>query len=69
MYVGNVIAGRSREMEAIIDLNFKDEKKEEFVYSVSLTMRKYDIHVGTYDTYEEAGEVADNIDKALEELK
>jgi len=68
VYVGNKIAGRDRDMEAIIDLRFKDEKENDFIYDVSLTLRRYDIHVGTYDTYEEAGRVSDNIDRSIKEL-
>lgn len=69
MYVGNRISGRSRYMEPMIDLIFKDDDKEEFAYRVVLTTRRYDIEVGIFDTYEEAGQVSDNIEKSLEELK
>lgn len=69
VYVGNVVSGRNRDMEPVIDLVFKDENKEEFAYKVSLSMRRYDIEVGVFDTYEEAGQVSDNIEKSLEEMK
>lgn len=69
VYIGNVVAGRNRDMEPVIDLVFKDENKEEFAYKVSLSMRRYDIEVGVFDTYEEAGQVSDNIEKSLEEMK
>lgn len=69
VYAGNVVAGRNRDMEPVIDLVFRDENKEEFAYKVSLSMRRYDIEVGVFDTYEEAGQVSDNIEKSLEEMK
>ncbi len=68
VYVGNKISGRHRHMEPMIDLVFSDENKEEFAYRVVLTTRRYDIEIGTYDTYEEAGQVSDNIEKTIEEL-
>jgi len=68
VYIGNKIAGRDREMEALINLVLKEDDDTEFQYEVCMTLRRYDIHVGTYDTYEEAGEVADNIEKSLKEL-
>ena len=68
VYVGNKIAGRDREMEALINLTIKKDDDMEFQYEVALTLRRYDIHIGTYDTYEEAGKVADNIEKSLKEL-
>jgi hypothetical protein len=55
-------------MEPVIDLVFKDESKEEFAYRVSLTTRRYDIEVGVFDTYEEAGQICDNIEKTVKEL-
>ena len=68
VYIGNKIAGRDSEMEAIINLVLKEDDDTEFQYEVALTLRRYDIHVGTYDTYEEAGKISDNIDKSLKEL-
>lgn len=68
VYVGNKIAGRYRYMEPMIDLIIKDEEKSEFGYKVSLTVRRYDITIGTYDTYEEAGEVCDNIEARMREV-
>lgn len=68
VYVGNKISGRPRYMEPMIDLVFKDDSKEEFAYRVVLTTRRYDIEVGIFETYEEAGEVCDNIEKTIEEL-
>lgn len=69
VYLGNVIAGRNKDMVPAIDLIFKDEKNEEFLYRVVLTMRRYDIEVGIFETYEEAGKVSDNIERSLEEMK
>lgn len=69
VYVGNKISGRRRHMEPMIDLVFKDDGKEEFAYRVVLTTRRYDIEVGIFDTYEEAGEVSDNIEKTIKEIQ
>lgn len=68
VYVGNKISGRSRHMEPMIDLVFSDESKEEFAYRVVLTTRRYDIEIGVFETYEEAGQICDNIEKTMEEL-
>lgn len=56
-------------MEPMIDLVFKDKDKEEFSFKVSLVTRRYDIEIGVYDTYEEAGRVCDNIEKTIKELQ
>jgi hypothetical protein len=69
VYIGNKISGRVRYMEPMIDLSFKDDVKEDFAFKVSLTTRRYDIYVGTYDTYEEAGRVVDNIERTMRELQ
>ena len=68
VYVGNKISGRHRYMEPIIDLVINDENKEEFLYKVSLVTRRYDIEIGIYETYEEAGQVCDNIEATIKEL-
>lgn len=69
VYIGNKIAGRYPHMEPMIDLVFKDGENEEFSFKVSLTVRRYDITIGVYDTYEEAGQVCDNIEKTIKELQ
>lgn len=69
VYIGNKIAGRYPYMEPMIDLVFKDGENEEFSFKVSLTVRRYDITIGVYDTYEEAGQVCDNIEKTIKELQ
>lgn len=70
VYIGVKISGRHKHMESVIDLDIKkgtEGEDIEFVFKVSLTTRRYDIYVGTYDTYEEADKIAANIDRAIEE--
>jgi hypothetical protein len=70
VYVGVKISGRNKHMQAVIDLTMDppvEDKDIELKYAVSLTTRRYDIYVGTYDSYEEAARIADNIDKSIEE--
>lgn len=67
VYIGVKISGRHKRMESVIDLTIKEGTEVEFAFKVSITTRRYDIYVGTYDTYEEAASIADNIDKAIEE--
>lgn len=69
VYVGNKISGRNRYMEPVIDLVFMDEDKKEFAYKVSLVTRRYDIEVGVFDTYEEAGRICDNIEASIKEMQ
>lgn len=70
VYIGVKISGRNKHMQSVIDLTMEppvEGKDIELKYAVSLTIRRYDIYVGTYSTYEEAASIADNIDRAIEE--